>query len=111
MTTKQAILKCQKKAWREIKHIQNASNMLTVLGAMSDAIEKTFGMWDRGVYMIGMKKLGAMGVLEGERVIRIRRSNHDKHVGTVRAYLIEFIPDRMFNSTMYKRHILGMSHV
>lgn len=103
MNTQQAILKCQKKAWKEIKNIRNAPNMICVEGAISDAIEKTFGMWDRGVYMIGMKKLGAMGVLEGEMVIRIRRSNYDKHLSVVRNYLIDMIPERMFNTMMYKK--------
>lgn len=105
MKTEQAILKCNKKAWKEIRVIKTAPNMLCVEQAVSDAIEKTFGMWDRGVYMIGMKKLGEMGALEGERVIRIRRANWDKHVGTIRHYLIDMIPTRFHNSMMYAKMI------
>ncbi len=79
--------------------------MLCVESAISDALQKTFGIWDKGVYLIGMKKLGEMGVLEGERVIRIRRSNWDKHVGTVRHYLMDMIPVRFYNSLMYAKMI------
>lgn len=105
MTTQQALLKCNKKAWKEIKNIKNAGNMLSVEGAISDAIQKTFGMWDKGVYLIGMKKLGEMGVLEGERVIRIRRQNFSNHVGTIRHYLMEMIPVRFHNTLMYAKMI------
>lgn len=102
-TTQQAILKCNKKAWQEIKNIQNAPNMVCVEQMIADAIEKTFGLWDRGVLMIRMRKLGAMGTLEGERMIRIRRNNYDRHLSVVRNYLIDMIPVRFFNTLMYKK--------
>lgn len=105
MNTQQAILKCNKKAWQEIKMIKSASNMVGMDQLIGDAIEKTFGLYDRGVLMIRMRKLGQMGALEGEKMIRIRRSNFDKHVGIVRHYLMEFIPIRLHNSFMYAKLI------
>lgn len=105
MKTEQAILKCNKKAWQEIKAIKSAPNMVCVEQLISDAIEKTFGLWDRGFLMIRMRKLGQMGVLEGERMIRIRRANFDKHIGTVRNYLMDMIPSRLRTSMMYNRMI------
>lgn len=105
MNVQQAILKCNKKAWMEIKQIQNANNMLEVEGAVNDALAKTFGMWNQGVYLIGMRRLGQMGGLEGERVIRIRRRNWDRHLSVIRHYLIDFIPERFFNTIMYRKFI------
>lgn len=101
----QAITKCQKKAWAEIKNIQNAGNMLVVEQSISDAIEKTFGMWNKGMYLIGMKRLGEMSLLEGERVIRIRRVNYNRYLYVVRNYLIDMIPTRFNHTTMYKKLI------
>lgn len=45
----QFIQKCNKKAFKEIKLISNASNMLEVQYAMSVAILKTFGLYN-GAY-------------------------------------------------------------
>lgn len=105
MKTAQAILKCNKKAWPEIKMIKDANNMVGMDQLIGDAIEKTFGLYDRGVLMIRMRRLGQMGALEGEKMIRIRRKNFDNHVGTIRHYLIDMIPTRFHNSMMYAKLI------
>lgn len=105
MNNLQAIKKCQKKAWKEIQQIQNASNFLEVEQSISDAVEKTFGMWDKGLLLVRMKRLGEMGELEGQLIIRIRRANFDKWQWLVRNYLEEFIPKRFFHTLMYKRYI------
>lgn len=56
MNREQAILKLHKKAYLEIKKIQSANNMLEVESAISDAIEKTFGLYNKGLLLVRMKK-------------------------------------------------------
>ena len=101
MNTKQAILKCNKKAWDEIKKIKNASTMMDIEHAIDNATFKTFGLWNKGLLLCGMRKLGQM--VEFESMMRIRRANWDNHLATVRYHLIEMIPARFYNTLMYKR--------
>lgn len=102
-TPQQAILKCNKKAWQEIKKIQSAPNMLCVEGLINDALAKTFGVWNEGVMIIQMRKLGQMGKIE--RTVNIHRQNWDRHLSVVRNYLIGFIPERMYKSRMYAQMV------
>lgn len=97
----QAINKCNKKAWPEIKAIKNAANMLEVEQAINDAVEKTFGFYNKGFLMVRMRKLGQMGELE--HTMRIRRINWDNWLSLVRTYLIEMIPERLHKNHMYQK--------
>lgn len=102
-TVNQAILKCNKKAWQEIKTIKNAPNMLCAEHAIEVALAKTFGIWNQGLLILEMKRLGRMGQLEAH--IRIHRANWDRWVSEVRHYLVGMIPVRMHTTLMYQRLI------
>lgn len=108
MNNLQAISKCRKKAWEEIKIIQSANNMLEIEQAISNAVEKTFGFWNKGLLLIRMKKLGQMG--EFEHAMRIRRTNFDNWQSLIRAYLVDMIPARFNNTLMYRRVVYGVSN-
>lgn len=103
MNSQQAIKKCQKKAWTDIKIIQSAPNMLAVESAINNAIEKTFGLYNEGLLIVGMKKLGQMGELEF--VMRIHRQDFSNCSCIVRSYLIDLIPSRFHNTLMYRKLI------
>jgi hypothetical protein len=102
-TTQDAISKCNKKAWEEIKKIQHAPNMVCVDSLIGDALAKTFGVWNEGVMIIQMRKLGQMGEVESR--VRIHRANWDKHMSQVRHYLIEMIPARLYKTMMYQKMV------
>lgn len=106
MNTQQAIRKCHKKAWEEIKNLQTANNMLEVEQLIEDAKGKTFGFWNNGIEMVRMRRLGLMRELE--HAMRIRRSNWNNHVGLIHNYLAEMIPNKFHNSLMYRKF---MGHI
>lgn len=75
--------------------------MVEIEQIIEDAKGKTFGFWNNGIEMVRMRRLGTMGELE--HAMRIRRSNWDKHVGLIHNYLTEMIPNKFFNTLMYKK--------
>lgn len=101
--SEKAIAKCNKKAWQDIKNIQNAPNMVCAESLINDALAKTFGLWNEGMLVIRMRKLGQMG--QAEYAVRLHRENWNRYVSTVKSYLIEKIPARLHTSMMYQRMV------
>lgn len=108
-----AIISCQKKAYKQIRQIQNAKNMLEVGDAMFHAILETFGVANLGLIKYAMDK-GYTQVLETYGAHKytsfdvckyVRNNNLKMHRNEVRQYLISFIPERMKKCAMYREMI------
>lgn len=103
------INKCNKKAFQEIRKIQNASNMLEVEAAINTAIRKTFGLQDLGIIKVAMREgmtdlikiHGASKYGSFDELKDVRTVNFIMNTDNVREYLKTFVPKRMKTSRMY----------
>ena len=94
------IEKVNKRAWEEIKKIQESTNMIDVSSLINNAILKTFGLWNLGLLKI---KIG-----NNERFETIREYRHDnldKYGKEAKCYLITFIPQRLKKTIMFNEII------
>lgn len=95
--------KIQNKAWKEIQQIQNAPNFMAVEQSISDAIQKTFGLWDWGMKKIIARENGTLEKFEKDH---LQRQIAFKTYGeVVRNMLIAYIPEGFRNCLMYKKYI------
>jgi hypothetical protein len=99
-----AIEKTNKKAWLEIKHIQNATNILTVESALNDAVLKATSLWNFGMHTIQMRK---SGITDAHilTICQIRMDNLLKHKAAIRKYLLSYVPARLRTTIMYQNLI------
>lgn len=102
MTHQQAFAKCYKKAWEEIRIIRTAPGMVIAEIAIAAAIEKTFSLWNSGLWMLQMRRSG-MPHTTIHRIMKIRRKNKEWNEDTIRFYLIEQIPERLHKTIMYQQ--------
>lgn len=96
----EAIKKANKKAYTEIRQIQNSSSMMDVNSLISTAMVKTFGLWNIGLLKIRMNNNEQFDVLKSRRL-----ANMNKYGKDVKSYLITFIPDKLKNCIMYNELI------
>lgn len=90
------IEKTIKKAWKEIKFIQSAQNMIEVNNTIKIAMLKVFGLKDLGIQKIEMNDDA-----EFEKMKKIHQDNFNLFSDDVKMYLVTFIPERFKDTLMY----------
>lgn len=110
--------KVSKKAFQELRLIQNSKNMMEVYYAMSTAIQKTFGLQNIGLLKVAiemdrtdlMSRYDYYGKNRNIDLLEaIRYFNLDKYGLEAKKYIMTFIPERMHKSIMYQDMILSIN--
>lgn len=107
MTIQNFIKKCNKKAYKSIRRIKSAHNMLVVEDAINQALLDTFGMYNIGMIKILMgqgQEYPSYGT-DFDQLKATRTNNKDMFGKDVKQYLISFIPERMKVTAMYQKMI------
>lgn len=111
--------KVNKKAYTEIKQIQEAHNMLEIESAINNAILKTFGLFNIGLMKIAMRdniltlqiKYGCVSYNgDFNKMKTIREENLNRYKNDVKKYLMSFIPERMKITTMYAKMQMSLNN-
>lgn len=117
------ISKCNKKAYKSIKNIMQATNMIQVESSINTAIMHTFGTNNFGLIKIAMRKATEgengydklLGVYGGhtyrynfELLKAMRLHNQEEYYNIVKAHLMQFIPERLHKSEMYRNMAIKM---
>lgn len=96
MTTR----KIQKRAWRQIQQIRDASNMLDVHGAISEGVLEVFGLRHIGMLRVVMRNRGMLNDFYALQTWRLFEKA--KHERFVIQYLATHIPERLHKCRMYQ---------
>lgn len=112
--------KVAKKAFKEIKEILNATNMVQVEMSISSALQKTFGLQNIGMiaHAMNTENVPLMNRYEyygSNRNVELTKSiryfNLDTYGIEAKRYLASLIPERMHKAQMYKNLIEGLKNI
>lgn len=104
-TSKTFRQRIQRRAGAELRNIENASNMLEVENALSNAMHKVFGSWNIGLKKCAAIRKGSFDPIAWENN-RQRRAEAQYRFGEhARNIILSYVPARLRGTIMYSKLI------